>query len=119
MKQVLKYEDLKNKELIVDRSQLSEFFYSGIKPKNLFKTGIEFEKIEINMHDYRAVEYYREKGICEFLKHYKNTGNWEYIREDENVIGLKSNCGVISLEPGSQIEFSSYPQESSTLYMTN
>ena len=101
MKQVPKRE-----ELITERSQLLEFFQSGIKHENEFKVGVEYEKIGINRHNYTAVEYDK---LCQIIKTFKKTGEWEFIHEDHNIMGLQGELGSITLEPGSQTEFSMAP----------
>ena len=106
MKQALEKENF-----IQDKSQLLEYFNDGIKTAGEFKIGLELEKLGVNSNDYSAAIYYGNNGICEFLKDLKKSENWEYIFENDNILGLKGETGIISLEPGSQLEFSSYPQE--------
>ncbi|MFH0702840.1 MAG: glutamate-cysteine ligase family protein [bacterium] len=98
-------------ELIINKSQLLESFYNGSKSKENFRIGIEFEKLGVNSFDFKAVTYSGAKGILEFLKKYKHLEKWNYLAEDGYILGLKSNFGSITLEPGSQLEFSSSPQK--------
>ena len=103
MKQVPKRE-----ELINEKSQLLEFFKSGIKHEKEFKIGVEYEKIGINNFDYKAIEYSK---VCELITEFQDTDNWEIIKEDGNIMGLQSYLGSISLEPGCQTELSLAPQK--------
>jgi len=101
----------KKEEFIINKSQLSDFFHSGSKPESEFKIGLEFEKPGINMLDFKAVPYFGENGILEFLKKYRNFENSSFITEDEHILGLKNSLGSITLEPGSQFEIGLLPQK--------
>lgn len=101
----------KQEELIICKSQLMSAFYDGIKSKDTFKIGVEFEKIGINSNDFKAVSYSGNKGMLAFFKKYKNYEKLNYLTENENILGLTGYSGVISLEPGSQLEISCYPQK--------
>jgi glutamate--cysteine ligase len=100
--------ELLEKSLITSNSQLEEIFYSGIN--NTSKIGIEFEKLPIRNNDFKAVSYYEKNGISDFLKVYKKAENWQNVEFDKNIIGLSNSDGIISLEPGSQLEISFLPQ---------
>lgn len=100
MEQVLK------QEIILDKSQLLNYFHSGFKNRSDFKVGMELEKLPVSNSDSKAVPY--SKGIEEFLKKYGN----DYVKENSNIMGIRENSGVISLEPGSQCEISTYPKKS-------
>ncbi|MDD3014299.1 MAG: glutamate-cysteine ligase family protein [Candidatus Gastranaerophilales bacterium] len=93
-------------EIISDKSQLLNYFHSGFKSKTDFKVGMELEKLAVNYFDCKAVPY--SKGIEKFLKRYDR----DYLRENGNVLGIKEDFGMISLEPGSQCEISTFPIKS-------
>jgi len=93
-------------EIITDKSQLLNYFHNGSKSKTDFKVGMELEKLAVNPFDCKAIPY--SKGIEKFLKRYGS----DYIRENSNVLGVKEDFGMISLEPGSQCEISTYPAKS-------
>jgi glutamate--cysteine ligase len=104
--------ELKTIQLIEDKSQLLDFFYNGIKPKNEFMVGIEFEKPGIDANSLRAISYSGVSGMLEFLKNYKEIEDWDFIKENSNILGLINGCNSITLEPGSQIEISNCPGKS-------
>ena len=87
-------------ELIISKEQLLEIFFSGIKQEK--KIGIENEKLLVNQ-DYTAATY---KQIVKVLEDFSD---YEPYEENGNLLGLKGTSGNISLEPGSQVEFSSRP----------
>lgn len=98
--------------LITDKSQLTEVFRSGIKSKLEFKIGIEHEKIGVKTDTFEYVPYSGKCGILEFLKEYKEiNSSWTFWPDDKIILGLDSRTGRITLEPGSQLEFSSMPQD--------
>lgn len=92
------------------KNLLIEPYRQGCKKPSDFKVGLEFEKIGINKNDATAISYSGPKGIEEFLRHFKNIDNWNYVFENSNIIGLKKNNDNISLEPGNQFELSTEPQ---------
>lgn len=90
---------------IISDNQLSEFFISGCKTEE--KIGVESEKLLIYKDNKKAVKYDDVVKILECF----DESQWERIYEQNNLIGLKSSIGSISLEPGSQIELSLLPFE--------
>lgn len=104
--------NIKQEEFISNKTQLSDIFFQGIKSESDFKVGIEFEKLGINLHNFEAISYSGSNSILEFLKKYKKNHNFEYIHENNEILGLKNNSRVITLEPGGQTEISLFPQES-------
>ena len=93
-------------EMIYDKRQLLEVFLSGCKTSQ--NIGVETEKLLVYKDSKRAVKYSDVVEILTQFDEYK----WERIYENDNLIGLKSDIGTISLEPGSQIELSLKPFES-------
>ncbi len=91
------------KNFILNKEQLAEIFYSGCKPSQ--NTGVESEKILIYKSDNKAVTY---QDISVILNSFDET-KWKRVYENNNIIGLKSDEGSISIEPGSQIEISLNP----------
>lgn len=88
---------------------LTQLFYKGCKNEELL--GLEYERLPIHVQDNTAVSYYGEFGVCEILKEFARIDNWDYILDDEEIIGLKKIHDTITLEPGSQIELSLEPQK--------
>lgn len=76
--------------------------------------GLEYERLPIYKLDKSSVSYYGELGVCEILKEFAREDNWDYILENNNIIGLKKIHDTITLEPGSQVELSIHPQKSIT-----
>jgi len=100
--------DLNINNILEDQSRLVELFTSGCKHTDEFKIGLEFEKLAVDSTG-KAVSYYGEKGIEDFLKHYKFITGSDSIIDNDNLIGLNMNTGSITLEPGSQTEISIIP----------
>lgn len=98
----------KSNEKKLEYAELSDIFYSGIKPQESIwqkNVGIEYEKLPVKNNDNRAVPYF---GISKFLHEYKKNFG-DLIVENGSVLGLKSSIGTITLEPGSQTEISLCP----------
>ena len=93
----------KPSEIITDKNQLVEIFQSGCKTEQ--NIGVESEKLLIYKNTKKAVEY---KDVVKVLNSFDQK-KWQKIYDGENLIGLKSQDGIISLEPGSQIEISLAP----------
>ncbi len=87
-------------DLILSKEQLLEIFFSGIKQEQ--KIGIENEKLLVGK-DYNAATYEQVVKVLEGFE------GFEPYFENGNLLGLKGTSGNISLEPGSQVEFSSHP----------
>lgn len=92
----------------IELNKFVEYFHNGCKPESKFKTGIEFEKIGVYKNTIKAADYSGNNGIKELIKAYKKP-DWDYIKEDENILGLIKGAETITLEPGSQIELGSAP----------
>ena len=90
-------------DLIFDEKQLAEIFYSGCKTEQ--KIGVESEKLLVYKNNNQAVKY---DDITKILNCF-DKNEWQKIYENNNLMGLKSDFGTISLEPGSQIELSLQP----------
>ena len=88
--------------MIESKSQIINYFKSGIKELKNFKIGIEHEKFLFNNTNNKRVDYPKIKqmftGLTEF--------GWNPVYEKENIIGLTKGGRHISLEPGNQIELS-------------
>ena len=84
---------IKSKKNIIDH------FNEGIK-KKLF-IGVENEKFLFEEKSNKRASYNKVRQTLENLK---NNFQWEEVKEDGNLIGLKLGGKSISLEPGNQIE---------------
>lgn len=90
---------------------IRELYSRGCKTQSDFKIGLEYERLPVRASSGEAVDYYSEFGICNFLRAFAKSENWDYITDDYNIIGLKQGHDTITLEPGCQIEFSLEPQK--------
>lgn len=88
-------------------SDLTQIFYKGCKTEKLL--GLEYERLPVNKYTNTAVSYYGESGVCQILKEYAKLDNWDYILDDNEIIGLKKLHDTITLEPGAQVELSIEP----------
>lgn len=82
-------------------------FVQGIKPQNHFKIGIEHEKFLFNAKNQR-VDY----PLLEKLLKSLAENNWQEMRENNHLIGLKKDNKNITTEPGFQFELSGQTHES-------
>ena len=109
---MLKQTLINNEEhLITHESQLTEIFFSGCKKRDIIaqkRVGLEFEKLPVCKKDFKAASY---QEIAKFLTVLKNNSRqWtQGVYEDKALLGLVSDDGVITLEPGSQTELSLKP----------
>ena len=90
-------------DLILNTNQLAEIFYSGCKTSEAI--GVESEKLLVYKSNNKAVVY---NDVVKVLNYFDES-KWHRVFEADNLIGLKSDWGNISLEPGSQIEISLTP----------
>ena len=96
--------------IITSKSQLAQVFWDGIKMSDIVaqkRTGVEFEKLPVKIHDYKAASYY---DVAKFLQSYKKN-NKQPVYENNSILGLSDKDGLISLEPGSQTELSLIPSD--------
>ncbi|MBQ4123557.1 hypothetical protein IJD44_07570 [bacterium] len=93
----------KDVETLLDYKDLSEIFFSGCKQKE--SIGVETEKLLVYKGSKKAVKYDDVVKVLEAFPQDK----WQRIYEQNNLMALKSDIGVITLEPGSQVELSLAP----------
>ena len=91
-------------------NEIVEYFRSHEKTEEDFKIGIEFEHFVIDKDTLKTVSYYGKEGVEETLKDLEAQG-WEGSYEGDYLLGLSNKDKVITLEPGSQLEFSVKPQK--------
>ena len=105
----MKYTNTKER---IEISQLENLFRFGEKKKQDFKTGIEYERIPINIKNGHNTQYYDCCGILNLLNKIAHNENWQYITDttNGNVLGLRKLEDTITLEPGCQIELSIKPE---------
>lgn len=105
---------LKTQERL-DYQDILNIYTSGYKEKSMHTIGLEYERLPVSMVTNKAVDYAAEFGICNFLRAFAKSENWDYITDDYNIIGLKQGHDTITLEPGCQMELSIKPEKSIAL----
>ena len=86
---------------IKSKQQIIDHFISGNKPDQFI--GVENEKFLFKKKSNERADY---PDLLKIFNFFTSKFNWEPIKEDENIIGLKKNGKMITLEPGNQIELS-------------
>ena len=86
---------------INSKDQIINYFLSGTK-KNFF-IGVENEKFLFQEKNNVRATYLDIKKV---FKIFKKKFEWKEVKENENIVGLKTGGKSISLEPGNQIELS-------------
>ncbi len=96
----------------LDLKEVRKLFTDGIKlsPQD-FKIGFEYERLPIIIENNHSAPYSGIDGICEFLRLYARNENWDYLLDNDNIIGLKKLHDTITLEPGMQMEMSLTPEK--------
>lgn len=90
--------------------EITKYFKDSEKNEEDFKIGIEFEHFVIDKDTLETISYYGDGGVQETLKELESNG-WIGDYEGEYLLGLNNKNQVITLEPGSQLEFSIKPQK--------
>jgi len=92
---------------MINKNNLIEYFFDGIKPKDKLKIGVEHEKFVLNKDTFKPLKYEGEGGILDIFKSLIDLG-WSSVIEGETdkIIALKKGSEFITLEPGGQLELS-------------
>lgn len=99
--------------ILSDKSQLTQPFFSGVKSSDVIekkRVGIEFEKLPVLKDTYKAAPY---TIVAKVLSSFKSKQpQWtDGVFENNALLGLTSDIGTVSLEPGSQTEISLVPAD--------
>jgi len=98
---------------ISTRDELVAYLEAGAKPETEWRIGTEHEKFGFYRRGHGPVPYDDGRGIRALLEGMKDRFCWEGVVERGNIIALqRPDCpkgGVISLEPGGQLELSGSP----------
>ena len=86
---------------IESKEQIINYFISGNKNEQLI--GVENEKFLFKTNSNKRAEY---SDLLKIFNIFIDRFDWQPIKEDNNIIGLKKNGKAITLEPGNQIELS-------------
>ena len=91
---------------------LQNYFLNQCKPKDRHLTGVEFELFALNGEG-RSIPFSGKTGIEAFLTELSQKLDlWKQSQTVENrLLAVQSEIGTITLEPASQIEFSSRPRQ--------
>lgn len=90
---------------LTDKSQLTDWFRSGIKPESEWGIGTEHEQFLYSRKDFSRLAYLGHPGIKEVLTQMQTDG-WDTMEEEGLIIGLSRDGATITLEPGGQFELS-------------
>jgi glutamate--cysteine ligase len=95
---------------MLNKEDLVNYFYKGIKNKNELKIGVEHEKFILDKDSLRPLNYNENGGIKDIFLDLIELG-WQPILEGKNdiIIALRRGLEFITLEPGGQIELSGQP----------
>ena len=96
--------------IISSRDELVAYLEAGCKPKSDWRIGTEHEKFGFYKRSHAPVPYDGDRGIRALLDGLQDRFGWDSVTEKGNIIALsRKDCpkgGVISLEPGGQLELS-------------
>jgi glutamate--cysteine ligase len=99
--------------IIESRDDLVAYLEAGSKPAEDWRIGTEHEKFGFYRRGHDPVPYDGERGIRALLEGMKDRFAWDGVLEQGNIIALRRvDCpkgGIISLEPGGQLELSGAP----------
>ena len=92
---------------MINKDNLVNYFFEGVKPIDQLKIGVEHEKFILNKDTLKPLTYDESCGIKDIFKCLIKLG-WSPITEEksETIIALHRNSEYITLEPGGQIELS-------------
>jgi len=92
---------------MINKNDLIEYFFAGVKSKNDLKIGVEHEKFVLNKDSLQPISYDENNGIKNILEKFTKIG-WvpSYDDNKKTIIALKKGKEAITLEPGGQIELS-------------
>tara|TARA_Y100001970_G_scaffold200375_1_gene243728 strand:+ start:21216 stop:22553 length:1338 start_codon:yes stop_codon:yes gene_type:complete len=95
---------------MIKKSNLTEYFFKGIKSKTNLKIGVEHEKFILNKNTLKPLSYDEINGVKKTLEKLTTFG-WKPLYDDNQhtIIALKRGKEAVTLEPGGQIELSGAP----------
>ena len=96
---------------VLGKNDILKLYTKGYVLPEDYRIGIEYERIPIDKSSYKAVDYWGDNGICTLLKRFAYLDGWDYILDQDNIIGLAKGHDTITLEPGAQLEISAKPEK--------
>jgi glutamate--cysteine ligase len=101
---------------VTDKSQLTDWFRLGNKPKSAWGIGTEHEQFLYSRKDFSRLAYEGQPGILSVLTQMQKDG-WASTTEEGHLIALAKDGATITLEPGGQFELSGAKYR--TVHQTN
>ena len=95
----------------LDKTEILNLYTQGFKNQQDYKIGIEYERIPVSALTLENTDYYKDYGIKDLLLLLAKEDTWDFITDNNEVIGLKKGHDTITLEPGSQLEISAKPEK--------
>ncbi len=92
---------------MLKREELYDYFLGNCSSRK--KIGIEIEHLPVYLKNFNSVPYLHMKKILQVIC---DKFHMDGIYEDNELFGVQTGFGHISIEPGSQVEFSSKPYDS-------
>ena len=77
----MSYTETKEK---LEKSDILNIFYNGCKPKSEHKIGLEYERLPLKNNNYKMVDFFEDKGVCNFLRRFSDEHSWDYIVDEYN-----------------------------------
>ena len=71
--------------------QLLDEFLLGCKTEE--RIGMEYERIPVSLYGKNIVPYEGDFGMCELLREFAKADNWDYILDEDNIIGELYDSG--------------------------
>lgn len=84
---------------------IEKYLKDGEKKREEYRIGVEFEHFIVDSDTFETITYYDDNGIVDTLEKLVENG-WTGDYEGEYILGAHRDDKVITLEPGSQFEFS-------------
>ena len=95
----------------LDKTEILNLYTQGFKNQQDYKIGIEYERIPVSALTLENTDYYKDYGVKDLLLMLAKEDTWDFIADNNEVIGLKKGHDTITLEPGSQLEISAKPEK--------
>lgn len=94
----------------VARDDLLRYFLRGARPRERWQIGMELEKMGVDAATGRRIPYDGARAsVRSVLQAYLERRGGHPVYEGEHLIGGEGEWGILSLEPGGQVEWSSRP----------
>ena len=95
---------------MINKNDLIEYFFSGIKSNKDLKIGVEHEKFVLHKDTFQPCTYDEKNGIKDILLRLSSK-EWtpSYDDNQKTIVALTKGKESITLEPGGQIELSGAP----------